>query len=120
MLPAATAQHAADQIETIIQHVSQIILGKEDVVRLAVTCLLARGHLLFEDQPGVGKTMLSQSLAQALGLGFRRVQFTSDLLPAEAAGEPPSPLAQLRWILRDAHHPLRAAVLRDPLAPHIK
>jgi hypothetical protein len=44
----------------------------------------------------------------------------SDLLPAEAAGEPPSPLAQLRWILRDAHHPLRAAVLRDPLAPHIK
>jgi len=86
MLPAATAQHAADRIETIIQRVSQIILGKEDVVRLAVTCLLARGHLLFEDQPGVGKTMLSQSLAQALGLGFRRVQFTSDLLPADILG----------------------------------
>jgi hypothetical protein len=51
-----------------------------------VTCLLARGHLLFEDQPGVGKTMLSQSLAQALGLGFRRVQFTSDLLPADILG----------------------------------
>ncbi len=86
MLPAANAQHAAAQIETIIQLVSQIILGKEDVIRLAVTCLLARGHLLFEDQPGVGKTMLSQALAQALGLGFRRVQFTSDLLPADILG----------------------------------
>lgn len=86
MLPASAAKQAAEQIETIIQHVSRIILGKEDVVRLAVTCLLARGHLLFEDQPGVGKTMLSQALAQALGLGFRRVQFTSDLLPADILG----------------------------------
>ncbi len=65
---------------------SQIILGKTQVVRLAVTCLLARGHLLFEDQPGVGKTLLSQALAQALGLQFRRVQFTSDLLPADILG----------------------------------
>lgn len=55
-------------------------------MRLAVTCLLARGHLLFEDQPGVGKTLLSQALAQALGLQFRRVQFTSDLLPADILG----------------------------------
>lgn len=86
LLPATTALQAAGQIETIIQRVSSIILGKEDVVRLAVTCLLARGHLLFEDQPGVGKTMLSQALAQALGLGFRRVQFTSDLLPADILG----------------------------------
>ena len=86
MLPAATALQASQQIATIIERVSQIILGKENVVRLAVTCLLARGHLLFEDQPGVGKTMLSQALAQALGLGFRRVQFTSDLLPADILG----------------------------------
>ncbi len=86
MLPAPTALQASQQIETIIERVSQIILGKENVVRLAVTCLLARGHLLFEDQPGVGKTMLSQALAQALGLGFRRVQFTSDLLPADLLG----------------------------------
>jgi MoxR-like ATPase len=86
MLPAATALQASQQIATIIECVSQIILGKENVVRLAVTCLLARGHLLFEDQPGVGKTMLSQALAQALGLGFRRVQFTSDLLPADILG----------------------------------
>lgn len=86
MLPAAAAKSAQEQIEAVIQRVSRIILGKEDVVRLAVTCLLARGHLLFEDQPGVGKTMLSQALAQALGLGFRRVQFTSDLLPADILG----------------------------------
>jgi MoxR-like ATPase len=86
MLPATAAKTAAGQIEAIIRRVSQIILGKEDVVRLAVTCLLARGHLLLEDQPGVGKTMLSQALAQALGLGFRRVQFTSDLLPADILG----------------------------------
>lgn len=86
MLPATTARQASEQIETLIQRVSSIILGKENVVRLAVTCLLARGHLLFEDQPGVGKTMLSQALAQALGLGFRRVQFTSDLLPADILG----------------------------------
>ncbi len=86
MLPATTALQASQQIATIIERVSQIILGKENVVRLAVTCLLARGHLLFEDQPGVGKTMLSQALAQALGLGFRRVQFTSDLLPADILG----------------------------------
>jgi MoxR-like ATPase len=86
MLPAASVLQASQQIETIIASVSQIILGKENVVRLAVTCLLARGHLLFEDQPGVGKTMLSQALAQALGLGFRRVQFTSDLLPADILG----------------------------------
>lgn len=86
ILPAATAKTAAQQIDTIVQRVSQIILGKEEVVRLAVTCLLARGHLLLEDQPGVGKTMLSQALAQALGLGFRRVQFTSDLLPADILG----------------------------------
>lgn len=86
ILPAATAQQAAAQIETLIHSVSQIILGKEDVVRLAMTCLLARGHLLFEDQPGVGKTILSQALSQALGLGFRRVQFTSDLLPADILG----------------------------------
>lgn len=86
ILPASTAKSAAQQIESIVERVSQIILGKEDVIRLAVACLLARGHLLFEDQPGVGKTMLSQALAQALGLGFRRVQFTSDLLPADILG----------------------------------
>ncbi len=66
--------------------VSQVILGKEQAIRLAVATLLARGHLLFEDLPGVGKTTLAMALARCLGLQFRRVQFTSDLLPADIIG----------------------------------
>jgi MoxR-like ATPase len=63
-----------------------IILGKEAEVSLALTCLLAKGHLLIEDLPGLGKTILAQSLARVLGLSFQRVQFTSDLLPADIVG----------------------------------
>jgi MoxR-like ATPase len=64
----------------------QIILGKSQQIRLALTCLLARGHLLIEDVPGVGKTTLALALAHVLGLKFQRVQFTSDLLPADILG----------------------------------
>ena len=74
------------RIEALVSQVSEIILGKQDVVRLAVACLLARGHLLIEDVPGVGKTTLAQALARSIGLNFRRVQFTSDLLPADILG----------------------------------
>jgi len=63
-----------------------IILGKDEQIGLALSCLLARGHLLIEDLPGLGKTMLAQSLAKVLGLSFRRIQFTSDLLPADIVG----------------------------------
>ena len=63
-----------------------IILGKDRQIRLAVSCLLARGHLLIEDLPGLGKTMLAQALARVLGMSFRRIQFTSDLLPADIVG----------------------------------
>ena len=63
-----------------------IILGKADEVSLALACLLARGHLLIEDLPGLGKTILAQSLARVLGLSFQRIQFTSDLLPADIIG----------------------------------
>jgi MoxR-like ATPase len=77
---------ARQQLDSLQQAISHIILGKEETVRLALACLLARGHLLLEDQPGVGKTILSQALAQSLGLQFRRVQFTSDLLPADILG----------------------------------
>jgi MoxR-like ATPase len=63
-----------------------IILGKDDRIALALSCLLARGHLLIEDLPGLGKTMLAQALARVLGLSFRRIQFTSDLLPADIIG----------------------------------
>jgi len=74
------------RIEALVSQVSQIIVGKEDAIRLAVSCMLARGHLLIEDLPGVGKTTLSHALARSLGLDFRRIQFTSDLLPADIIG----------------------------------
>lgn len=64
----------------------RVFRGKTEVVRLSVATLLARGHILFEDVPGVGKTTLAQALAAALGLGFRRIQFTSDLLPSDVLG----------------------------------
>lgn len=73
-------------ISKAIDSICQIILGKENAIRLAVTCLIARGHLLIEDTPGVGKTTLSNCLAKALGLDYQRIQFTSDLLPADIIG----------------------------------
>jgi MoxR-like ATPase len=73
-------------IEAITHAINQIILGKDKQVRLALTCLLARGHLLIEDLPGMGKTTLAHALAQVFGLDFNRVQFTSDLLPADVLG----------------------------------
>ncbi|MGH8671751.1 MAG: AAA family ATPase [Burkholderiales bacterium] len=73
-------------IDRVVQQCSQVILGKEHQIRLALACLLARGHLLVEDMPGVGKTTLAHVLANALGLQFQRIQFTSDLLPADILG----------------------------------
>src|SRR5690606_32594281 len=63
-----------------------IILGKDTEISMALACLLARGHLLIEDLPGLGKTMLAQALARVLGLTYQRIQFTSDLLPADIVG----------------------------------
>src|SRR5438874_9974825 len=74
-------------IERVIQAASTVILGKETQVRLALACLLARGHLLIEDLPGVGKTTLAHVLARSLGLQFQRIQFTSDMLPADIIGD---------------------------------
>lgn len=73
-------------IATIIASLGQVILGKDNQIRLALSCLLARGHLLLEDLPGMGKTTLAQGLARVLGLEFQRIQFTSDLLPADILG----------------------------------
>ncbi len=70
----------------IIAACNGVILGKEQQIRLALACILARGHLLIEDLPGMGKTTLAHTLARVLGLEFRRVQFTSDLLPADILG----------------------------------
>lgn len=74
------------KLESCLKAVDQILLGKEVQVRLALTCLLARGHLLIEDLPGMGKTTLSHALARVLGLSFQRIQFTSDLLPGDVLG----------------------------------
>jgi MoxR-like ATPase len=74
------------KLHTVARQVSQIVVGKDTQVRQALTCLLAGGHLLVEDVPGVGKTTLAHALAISLGMKFNRVQFTSDLLPADVAG----------------------------------
>ncbi len=73
-------------MNTVLNTLNKIIVGKSDVTRLALTCLIARGHLLLEDLPGMGKTTLAHALAQSVGLQFQRVQFTSDLLPADILG----------------------------------
>ncbi len=74
------------KLQQAVQQAAQIILGKEHQIRLSIACLLARGHLLIEDLPGMGKTTLAHVLAQILGLQFHRIQFTSDLLPADLLG----------------------------------
>ncbi len=79
----------ADPVELIratVAQLSRIILGKERQLRLSIACLLARGHLLIEDIPGVGKTTLAHALAETLGLNYQRIQFTSDLLPGDVIG----------------------------------
>lgn len=74
------------RLDACLDAINQVLLGKEVQVRLALTCLLARGHLLIEDLPGMGKTTLSHTLAKVLGLSFQRIQFTSDLLPGDILG----------------------------------
>ena len=73
-------------IDPVIEALDQIIVGKTGQLRLCMACLLARGHLLIEDLPGVGKTTLAHALASSLGLSYQRIQFTSDLLPADVIG----------------------------------
>lgn len=73
-------------LDRVVEEAGQIILGKEHAIRLAIACLIANGHLLIEDLPGVGKTTLAHVLAKLLGLEYQRIQFTSDLLPADILG----------------------------------
>jgi len=75
-----------DRLEAVIQAVGTVILGKEHTIQSALACLLARGHLLIQDLPGMGKTTLARAFAHVLGLQYQRIQFTSDLLPADVLG----------------------------------
>src|SRR6185295_16794212 len=86
MLLDARSRLATTPTEAVVSAAGGIILGKERQIRLAMACILARGHLLIEDVPGVGKTTLSHALARLLGLDYQRIQFTSDLLPADVIG----------------------------------
>jgi MoxR-like ATPase len=97
------------RVEAIVSQISEIIVGKHDAVCLAVACLLARGHLLIEDVPGVGKTTLSHAVARSLGLHFRRIQFTSDLLPADIVGNSIFDREQQRFVFHSG--PLFAQVV---------
>jgi MoxR-like ATPase len=72
--------------DIIVDQISRVVLGKDEQIRLALTCLLAKGHLLIEDIPGIGKTTLAKVLSKSLGLNFRRIQCTSDMLPGDILG----------------------------------
>jgi MoxR-like ATPase len=85
-LQSWTAREASDAVTRMISEIERAVQGKPEVVRKSVVCLLARGHLLIEDVPGVGKTTLAQALARSVDAEFRRIQFTSDLLPSDLTG----------------------------------
>jgi len=81
-----TPERIQKKIEESVAEIGKVVLGKEKQIRLALCCLFAGGHLLMEDKPGMGKTTLSQALARVFGLDYSRIQFTSDLLPADILG----------------------------------
>ena len=72
--------------DRLVQNIEKVIIGKRETIKLAIISLLCQGHLLIEDVPGVGKTMLARSLARSLGLSFNRIQFTPDMLPSDITG----------------------------------
>jgi MoxR-like ATPase len=82
----ATTEEIARAAQAVLQHVGTVVVGRERTLRLALAAVLAGGHVLLEDMPGLGKTLMARSLAQVLGLEFRRLQCTPDLLPADVTG----------------------------------
>jgi MoxR-like ATPase len=76
----------AERFDTVVANVARVIQGKDDAIRLALVCLLAEGHLLIEDVPGVGKTSLAKALAASIDVSWHRIQFTPDLLPSDVTG----------------------------------
>jgi MoxR-like ATPase len=99
----------SQRVAAFTAQICQVIVGKTEPVKLAVACLLARGHLLIEDIPGVGKTTLAQALARSLGLDFQRIQFTSDLLPADILGNSIFDRDEQRFVFH--HGPLFSQVV---------
>src|SRR5947209_15575470 len=83
---AVPLNRTLDRITALLENVERVIRGKTEVVQLCIAALLARGHILLEDVPGVGKTTLAHAIARSLSLSFQRIQFTSDLLPADIVG----------------------------------
>jgi MoxR-like ATPase len=79
-------EKAKQLAEKIVQNVEKVMVGKTEAVRLAVIALISHGHLLIEDAPGVGKTMLARSLAKSINCNFKRIQFTPDMLPSDITG----------------------------------
>ena len=79
-------QIAQSIAERVVENVRQVIVGKDSEIRLTMLALLCEGHLLIEDVPGVGKTMLARSIARSIGCDFRRIQFTPDMLPSDVTG----------------------------------
>ncbi len=75
-----------EKLKSLAENISQVIIGKKEVTELLLTALLAKGHCLIDDVPGVGKTKLANSLARSLGIEFKRIQFTPDLQPADITG----------------------------------
>ena len=85
-VPDLDAVDAAERLSRLEANIRLVFRGSREAVRLSVVCLVARGHVLIEDVPGVGKTTLAHALARSLGLSFQRIQFTSDLLPSDILG----------------------------------
>ncbi len=84
--PAGFSPQAAARLAGLERSLATALNGKPEVIRLSLVCLLARGHLLLEDVPGVGKTTLAQALARSVSCRFHRLQFTSDMLPSDVLG----------------------------------
>jgi MoxR-like ATPase len=84
--PSPAPEAAASPVERLIANIRRVFIGSENVVRLVATALLARGHLLIEDVPGIGKTLLGVALARSIDATFKRIQFTNDLLPSDILG----------------------------------
>ena len=86
MASTVEAERVLEMVTRLRQSVQRVIVGKDDVINLAIIALLCRGHILVEDVPGIGKTTMAKALAQSLGCTFKRIQFTPDLMPTDVLG----------------------------------